>query len=108
MTSPALTERHMQIVQRVLADFPGIRDRIAVFGSRATGKARPNSDLDLVIRGEVDRLLLSDIRMAFEESLLPLKVDLLAYEQISNAKLREHIDRVGLPLPREPLPVSQS
>jgi len=40
--------------------------------------------------------------MEFEESLLPLKVDLLSYETLTNERLRAHIDRVALPLPPRP------
>ncbi len=99
---PDLSDRHIEIVRKVLNMFPGVYERVAVFGSRATGKARPNSDLDLVIRGAAEWTLLADIRMEFEESLLPLKVDLLSYETLTNERLRAHIDRVALPLPPRP------
>jgi len=57
-----------------------------VFGSRANGKARKNSDLDLVVHGseaipnDVYRQLVED----FDESDLPIRVDLLDWNRIDN------------------------
>ena len=44
----ALTATQLRLVRQVLDTvLPGAR--VAVFGSRATGLARPNSDLDLLL-----------------------------------------------------------
>lgn len=61
-----------QLLDRVL---PGAR--AAIFGSRATGRARPCSDLDLRLI-EPRRLTWAqraDLRDAFEFSTLPFSVD---------------------------------
>lgn len=63
-----------QLVDRVM---PGAV--IAVFGSRATGRARPHSDLDLLFidpsrLGWAQR---ADLRDVFEASDLPFAVDLV-------------------------------
>ncbi len=62
------------IVDHVL---PGAR--VCIFGSRATGRARPFSDLDLLV---IEPASLSwsqraDFRDAFEASDLPFRVDLV-------------------------------
>lgn len=50
---PPLTDKLLQeIVQRILA--AGSPQRIIMFGSRARGTARPDSDLDLLIIEESD------------------------------------------------------
>lgn len=76
--SVALSERQARtlrgIVDRVL---PGAE--VWVFGSRATGRARPFSDVDLLITRPVtlswaERAELSD---AFEASDLPFRVDVV-------------------------------
>lgn len=62
------------VMHRVL---PGAR--VAVFGSRATGRARPHSDLDLLVC-EPARLTWAqraDLRDAFESSCLPFGVDVV-------------------------------
>ncbi|MFN3628707.1 MAG: nucleotidyltransferase family protein [Casimicrobiaceae bacterium] len=56
---------------------PGVRVR--VFGSRATGQARPFSDLDLMIIAEqpLSLDLRAELSEAFEVSSLPFRVDLV-------------------------------
>jgi predicted nucleotidyltransferase len=71
-----------------------------VFGSRANGRARRGSDLDLAVdAGRVlSREEASDLAYAFEESDLPYTVDVVDLRQITPA-FRAAIDsRVMLPL----------
>ncbi len=72
--SLAQQQRVRQLIDTVL---PGAA--VAVFGSRATGRARPFSDLDLLL---IDPPRLTwrqraDLRDAFEASELPFSVDLV-------------------------------
>jgi predicted nucleotidyltransferase len=73
-----LSEQDFQIVCNILdAHVP---DRpVYVFGSRATGKARRRSDIDLAIGGEKPLTLQQRglINLDFEESDLPVMVDVL-------------------------------
>lgn len=71
---------------------------IKVFGSRATGRARRTSDIDLVVFG-ADRRTMRAIAEALDDSLLPMTADIVAFETITSDILREHIDRVAIPLP---------
>lgn len=63
----------------------GIR-RLAVFGSRLKGTARPDSDLDLLVEFEPDRvpglLGLSGIELELTE-MLGVKVDLRTAQELS-------------------------
>ncbi|MDR1964867.1 MAG: nucleotidyltransferase domain-containing protein [Planctomycetaceae bacterium] len=64
-----------------------IPDRtVWVFGSRANGKARKNSDLDLVIQGSeaIPNDLYNQLVEDFDESDLPIRVDLLDWNRIDN------------------------
>ena len=68
-----------------------------VFGSRAKSNHKPGSDIDIAIKGSaLTREDICSLAGAFEESLLPFFVDLLAYSSISNPELKAHIDRVGI------------
>ena len=69
-----------------------------MFGSRATGLYKPNSDIDMVIYGSVDEKTINRISTLFNDSYLPLKVDIHAYNLISYQPLKEHIDNNALPL----------
>lgn len=67
-----------------------------MFGSRAKGNYKPGSDIDLAVKGPVEKDTLSKLLTAFEESLLPYFVDVVVYDRLQNEALREHIDRVGI------------
>lgn len=58
-----------------------------VFGSRVTGKARPCSDLDLVIVDSepLSLAILADLSEAFDESDLPFKVDIVDWARTNEA-----------------------
>lgn len=55
------------------------------FGSRVTGRARPNSDLDLAILGDtrVPLPTMAALRHAFEESALRFPVDIVEWAAAS-------------------------
>ncbi len=70
-----------------------------LYGSRAIGREKPGSDIDLCIEG--DTLQLNDlftIEMRIDDLLLPWKVDLALKHLITNPELIEHIQRVGIDL----------
>ena len=75
-----LKPQHLKIVHDILSrHLPG--REVQIFGSRATGRAKPHSDIDLVIMG--DELLpvttMRILRDAFDDSDLPFQVDLVEW-----------------------------
>jgi predicted nucleotidyltransferase len=80
-----LSEQDFQIVCEILdAHVP---DRpVYIFGSRATGKARRRSDIDLAIGGNEPLTLQQRglINLDFEESDLPVTVDVLDLNAIES------------------------
>ena len=95
-TRLGLTSRHQEIIDRIFSQSPHVEEAI-VFGSRAKGNHKPGSDIDIAIKGSaLTREDICSLAGAFEESLLPFFVDLLAYSSISNPELKAHIDRVGI------------
>ena len=82
--SPAQIQTVCQILRNVLteslASHGGGQDLQAwVFGSRATGHARPYSDLDILISQPrpLDWRARADLADAFEASSLPFRVDVV-------------------------------
>lgn len=72
-------------------------DKALVFGSRAKGNYRPNSDIDIAIKGQdlnTDDIIAMSI--AFEEKGITHKIDLINYNTINEPDLKDHIDRVGI------------
>jgi type I restriction enzyme S subunit len=74
-------------------------DKALVFGSRAKGNYRDDSDIDIAVKGQ--NITLDDIlsmSVAFEDKGITTKVDLLDYNTINEKDLVSHIDRVGIEL----------
>jgi predicted nucleotidyltransferase len=98
MSNHGLTEEQINLIQSIMSPYRERIDRVSIFGSRATGNYRPNSDLDLVVYGTIDQPSIDRLWTLFDESMLPIKVDLHAYHLISYPPLKEHIDQVAVPL----------
>lgn len=82
-------------ILRILAEVPDV-EKAVIYGSRAKGNYRPGSDIDLTLFGSGLNLdLLGQIAARLDESPIPYQVDLSVFDQIENASLREHIERVG-------------
>ena len=88
-----LNPNHLTTVKRILAEHvPECEAR--AFGSRATWTTKDYSDLDLAIvgAGPLDWRTLSRLKEAFEESDLPMRVDVLDWYDISES-FRDVIER---------------
>ena len=70
--------------------------QVRAFGSRVTGTAKPYSDLDLVVIGreKLPRKHYYRLKEAFQESDLPIRVDVLDWHRIS-PEFREVIERAS-------------
>jgi predicted nucleotidyltransferase len=93
-----LTPHHEKIIKDILKHFAFKIDQVCLFGSRATGHYRDNSDIDMVIYGTITEKDIDVLRTSFDESSLPLKVDLVAYHLITYDPFKKHIDDVMKPL----------
>ena len=88
-----LNPNHLETVKTILAQHVP-ECEVWVFGSRATWTAKDYSDLDLAIvgKGSLDWRILGRLKEAFEESILPMRVDVLDWHAISQ-NFREVIER---------------
>lgn len=89
-----LDGRARALLEAVFARHPRVSE-VCLFGSRAMGTHRPESDVDLALYGDVDELLAARIASDLEELPLPYTFDVQAYPCIHERPLREHIDRVS-------------
>ncbi|HLP56530.1 MAG TPA: nucleotidyltransferase domain-containing protein [Fluviicola sp.] len=91
-----LSAENIDKIRSVFAEYPEV-EKVIIYGSRAKGNYRHNSDIDLTLIGEQLNL---DIQFRIDESLdnllLPYTIDLSVFSQISNPDLVEHIQRVGV------------
>lgn len=83
-------------IQATLKEFPEVEEAI-LYGSRAKGNYRPNSDIDLTLVGEkLDFSLLLQIEIALDDLLLPYKIDLSLFSKLYSEGLIDHIKIVGV------------
>lgn len=93
-----LTETTIEKICAVLARFPDIEKAI-LYGSRAKGNFKTGSDIDLTLCGEaITPDLRSTIASELDDLMLPYTIDISVFHDIDHAKLREHIERAGVPL----------
>jgi predicted nucleotidyltransferase len=83
-----------------LADHPEVEAAI-LYGSRALGRHRPGSDIDLTLEGPaLEGRVLALIDTELDDLLLPWRFDLSIRHQLRSAPLIDHIARVGVPVYR--------
>lgn len=83
----AIFRAHLQIADAIL------------YGSRAKGTHREGSDIDIALKGTaIDARLLAQIDAEYDALYLPWKLDVCIYDEVTNADLKSHIDRVGISL----------
>lgn len=92
---PKYLEMIMQIVHKNLPE----NTKVFLFGSRATNRAKPFSDIDLLIDAGPPLSLaqLSSLNVDFDESLIPYKVD-IADSTTINKEFRLAIQDQLIPL----------
>ncbi len=90
-----LKEHTIEKIKEVFSTHHGIEKAI-LYGSRAKGNFRPGSDIDIVLLApELSLTELLRIENELDDLLLPWKIDLSLFHQISNPDLIDHINRVG-------------
>jgi uncharacterized protein len=89
-----LTTAQIKEIKAVLQPFAAKITKVGVFGSRAVGNYQDYSDLDLVLYGTLTAQDHARLITLFNDSLLPIKIDVHIYELIDYAPLKAHIDDV--------------
>ena len=90
-----LSRRETDLICGVLCRHPEITAAM-LYGSRAKGTHRPESDVDLAIQGDVDQLRAESIAAEMDDLPLPYRFDVQAYATIQSAALRDNIKHTGL------------
>lgn len=85
----------IKLINSVFAQYPQI-EKVMIYGSRAKGKYRPGSDIDLALLGENMNLSLQlELENKLDDLLLPYKMDIALLHKIENRDLLQHIERVA-------------
>lgn len=102
MKDIGLTPGDIELMRGVFRRFPTISE-VIVYGSRAKGTYRPESDIDLALIGIADNIQAGAVAHELDELPLPYRFDVKAYGGITYPPLQEHIARVGVSLYRSDL-----
>ena len=89
-----LPENVLKLLQKYFANHPQIV-KVFIYGSRAMGREKPGSDIDLAIVTTSDHDISGKVKADLEELPTPYLFDVIDYQQITHQPLREHIDRAG-------------
>jgi predicted nucleotidyltransferase len=98
MARHGLTMRQLGVIADTLRPYLDKISSVGLFGSRAVGSYRDNSDIDMVLFGTLEAKDVDRLHSLFEDSSLPMSVDVTAYHLIDYPPLKAHIDAVMLPL----------
>ena len=92
-----LPEQTLQAIHRCLHDsFPQLH-WVKLYGSRAMGRYWRGSDIDLVF--SADENCSAALLDALDQLPTPYLFDVTHWESLQHNGLRQHIERVGIPLP---------
>ena len=99
MANTGLNHTDITQIKRAIAQFSGV-DEVFIFGSRAKGTYKKGSDIDLAIQfSKTDHPPIQLIHDKLEEeALLPYFFDVIDISTIENQELKDHINRIGIPL----------
>ena len=95
MSGTSLAEGTLRQLKTAFSAYPDLME-VVLYGSYATGKATPRSDIDLATKGIADRYRLGRLELDLEDLPIPQKCDVQAYESISYEPLKRHIDEWGV------------
>ena len=91
-----LPPQTLHTLYSIFQKYPGIR-QVILYGSRAKGKFRNGSDIDLTLKVDSTFSQRDILTIAgdFDDSNIPYLVDVCVYDTLTNQDLIDHIDRVG-------------
>lgn len=93
---PGLEGPASESILRCLAQCPKVK-AVILYGSRAKGNFRRNSDIDLTLEApDMTLRELLALENQLDDLLLPWKIDLSLLHHIDNQDLLDHIHRVGV------------
>jgi predicted nucleotidyltransferase len=94
-TQFGLSKMQLQLILGVINNFEEI-EKALIFGSRATEKYKPGSDIDLALIGDkLTSLLINRVSSALDDLPLPFMFDVINYHELNIQLLKKKIDDEG-------------
>lgn len=89
-----IEEKHLKILRDILKKYPYT---FYTYGSRATGKNRKFSDLDLCYKEKIPAKIILQLEEELDESDIPFRIDLVFWNDMSES-FKELIEKDLIPL----------
>ena len=89
-----LTDKEIELIRAVLSLTQ--TKKAVLFGSRAKGNFRKNSDIDIALFGDITAAQAEEIVLKLDLLPLPFLFDIQSFAEIKNVELKNHIERVGV------------
>ena len=86
-----LDQKVIEKIINIVKEYPEIT-QVKVFGSRALGNYKNESDIDLVLYGNISDNTFKKIITELDEISAPYFFDVIVYDTIEHADLKRHID----------------
>lgn len=91
-----IDDRTWQEILSVFSEYKEIK-KASIFGSRAKGTFKKGSDIDIVLFGEnITTAIILDILTKLDDTYIPQEFDIIAFSQIDNPDLIDHIESMGI------------
>jgi len=89
-----LTEEDIKTLKNIFKAHTEIEE-VIIFGSRATNTFKRGSDVDLALKGNINRQLVDTISGELEDTILPYFFDVLDFSSIKEETLKANIRKYG-------------
>jgi predicted nucleotidyltransferase len=96
MTRQELINQSEAYIRLLLKERIPSQARVYLYGSRAHGDNRWNSDYDLWIDADISSKVLAEMTDQFDESFVPFKVDIITTPQL-NGRFAECVKQEAIP-----------
>lgn len=96
-----LEDKIIERIIEVFARFPAVEE-VILYGSRARGNFRSDSDIDLILKGEsLTPDIMDDITHRLLALQLPCPFELYRYNEAKSPEMKEDIIKIGVSLYRK-------
>ena len=89
-----LDDKTVSLIKNVFVKYPEI-EKVIIYGSRALGNYKHNSDIDLAVVGNLKWDFIGHLLEELDSLSTPYLYDVTDYNRITIPELKKHIDDCG-------------
>ncbi len=89
-----LDDKTIEKIKNVFINYPKI-EKVIIYGSRALGNFKYNSDVDLAIVGDFEWDFIGHVQEELDSLSTPYLYDITDYNRILNPEVKKHVDDFG-------------